>query len=56
MDTIEVARIRLKDGTFVLKYPTTPTWLWNMEGYYSVPTDDRPMCKLSTFRVELLLP
>lgn len=56
MDTIVVKRIRLTDGTIVLRYPKTPTWLWNMEGYYSPPTDDRPMYKLSTFQVERLLP
>lgn len=56
MDTIVVERIRLTDGTFVLKYPETPKWFWNMQGYYSIPTDDRPMCKLSTFQVERLLP
>lgn len=56
MNTIVVERIRLQDGTFVLKYPKTPDWLWNMEGYYSVPNDDRPMCKLSTFQVGQLLP
>lgn len=56
MDTIVVERIRLQDGTFVLKYPETPKWLWNMEGYYTVPSDEKPMCKLSTFQVEQLLP
>jgi len=56
MDTIVVERIRLRDGSFVLKYPETPKWLWNMEGYYSVPSDGQLMCKLSTFQVEQLLP
>lgn len=56
MDTIVVERIRLTDGTFVLKYPETPRWLWNMEGYYTVPSDEKLMCKLSTAQVEPLLP
>lgn len=56
MDTIVVERIKLTDGTFVLKYPETPKWLWNMEGYYTVPSDEKPMHKLSTFQVEQLLP
>lgn len=56
MNTIEVQMVSLTDGRTALKYPVTPTWFWNMEGYYVPSSSESVLVKLTAEQVDLLVP
>jgi hypothetical protein len=54
-EPVAVEYISLESGSFLLKYPETPSWFWNMGGYYLAINDGTVMISITNAQAQLIL-